>query len=626
MIRGYPRRPSVRPGQTLTLHVSTDQPHFRVEAYRQGAALQAMGRLGPDRLPGQDVPAGPPDRDWGWPRYDLAIPADWPSGAYVAMLVEIDARGGERRPDVTTADGVDAKALFVVLSPAPGATTSIVYKLAWATYHAYNGTGYGSLYAEALWSREDASPGFKVSTRRPGGGTGGVVMPGDSADYYDPTSRRQTFTHWDAPFIRWLEAAGYRVDYCTDLDLQEDPELLTPYHLLLSVGHDEYWSEEMRARVETFIARGGNVAFLSGNVCGYRIHFTDGNTAFTCAKVKASGKDTGTWASDHWHDSRPENGMTGTSIRQAGGWWDGRRDAVGYTVQHAGHWAYEGTGLADGETFGDDPAFPLVGYECDGAVFTRKGGLARVTGDFGTPAGYFILGIAELGEGWVRSSPHAAATMGVYTSDGGGIVFNGATTDWPCLVGRNRQVDRITRNVLDRLRLRAARVVGPLPTLGGRMLAAEGEPVRFHVDVAELPDPEGLRYRWSMVGATAATVDQPRLLATMPSPPAPVTVSVSVTRGTHPVAFGTLTFVPLSREEFLKTEIMTLLREMVMPGEPSNPLVHPTSDPFERIWLLYSAGSIRLPWLQERALRLADVVARLRSLGRDRTGGGGTDP
>ena len=28
--------------------------------------------------------------------------------------------------------------------------------------------------------------------------------------------------------------------------------------------------------------------------------------------------------------------MTGTSIRQAGGWWDGRRDTVGYTVQHCG--------------------------------------------------------------------------------------------------------------------------------------------------------------------------------------------------------------------------------------------------------------------------------------------------
>jgi hypothetical protein len=108
MIRGYPRRPSVRPGETLTLHVSTDAPAFRVEAYRQGATLVPLGRLGPERLPGVHVPDGPPDQDWGWPAYDLAIPADWRSGAYVAMLVEIDAGGRERRPDTRTPDGTDA--------------------------------------------------------------------------------------------------------------------------------------------------------------------------------------------------------------------------------------------------------------------------------------------------------------------------------------------------------------------------------------------------------------------------------------------------------------------------------------------------------------------------------------
>ena len=124
--------------------------------------------------------------------------------------------------------------------------------------------------------------------------------------------------------VAWLEANDYRVDYATDWDLQVDPELLAPYALMLSVGHDEYWSDEMRARIEAFIRRGGNVAFFSGNICGYRIHFTDGDTAFTCAKVRPSGKDRGTWEVDNWSDMRPENGVTGTSIRQAGGWWDGR--------------------------------------------------------------------------------------------------------------------------------------------------------------------------------------------------------------------------------------------------------------------------------------------------------------
>ena len=34
VIRGYPRRPSVAPGQVLTLHVSTDAARFRVAMHR----------------------------------------------------------------------------------------------------------------------------------------------------------------------------------------------------------------------------------------------------------------------------------------------------------------------------------------------------------------------------------------------------------------------------------------------------------------------------------------------------------------------------------------------------------------------------------------------------------------
>ena len=614
MIRAYPRRPSVRPGEPLTLHVSTDAPAFRVEVYRQGATLTPLGRVGPDRLPGRHVPDGPPDEDWGWPTCDFAIPGDWASGAYVAMLVEIDAAGRERRPDTSTADGTDAKALFVVRSSRPGVDTPICYKLAWATYHAYNGTGCGSLYAEAVWSRHGQHPGFKVTTRRPGGGTGGIVMPGDSPDVYDPSSRRQTFTHWDAHFIQWLEGAGYRADYCTDLDVHEEPALLEPYRLLLSVGHDEYWSETMRDHVEAFIAAGGNVAFFSGNICGYRVHFTDGNTALTCAKVRQSGTQVARWALGDWQATgRPETELTGTTFRLAGGWWDGRRETTGYTVQHADHWVYEGTGLKDSQVFGDDPDFPLVGYEADGAAYVRRHRLAVATGEGGTPASFVILGLAELGDGWVKSAPHGAATMGVYTSPGGGIVFNAATTDWPRLLSRSRQVERISRNVLDRLSLRSVRVVGPLPTLGGRMLAVEGETARFHVDAAELAGPERLVYEWRAAGATATTVDGPAVEVTMPSPPGLVTVSAAVTDGGRPLAFGTRTVLPLTADERLEVELLTDLREMVMPGEPANPLVQPTADPASRAAFLYG---IRLPWLAERGSRIAELARRIQALRR----------
>ena len=87
MIRAYPRFPSLFPGETLVLHVSTDSPQFRVEFYRQGAELERMPSILSQALPGSDLPEGPPDLDWGWTGYQWAIPANWPSGVYVVMLV-----------------------------------------------------------------------------------------------------------------------------------------------------------------------------------------------------------------------------------------------------------------------------------------------------------------------------------------------------------------------------------------------------------------------------------------------------------------------------------------------------------------------------------------------------------
>ncbi len=66
----------------------------------------------------------------------------------------------------------------------------------------------------------------------------------------------------------------------------------------------------------------------------------------------------------------PENRLTGVSHRNGGGQWWGKREAIGYTVQHADHWIFEGTGLRDGDTFGADQA--LIGYECDGAAISDR--------------------------------------------------------------------------------------------------------------------------------------------------------------------------------------------------------------------------------------------------------------
>src|SRR5258706_3533899 len=115
-----------------------------------------------------------------------------------------------------------------------------------------------------------------------------------------------------------------------------------------------------------------------------------------------------------------------------------------YTVRFADHWVFAGTGLADGDRF----ALGAVGYETDAALFEELDGVPRITGRDGTPSSFVILATADLRH-WRRFGQGGHATMGVFRL-GAGTVFNAATVNWGNTLA-DPVVDRITRNVLDRL-------------------------------------------------------------------------------------------------------------------------------------------------------------------------------
>src|SRR5207248_3969390 len=116
-----------------------------------------------------------------------------------------------------------------------------------------------------------------------------------------------------------------------------DPDFLGRYRLLLSVGHDEYWSKEMRDAVEGFTASGGNVAFFSGNVCWWQVRFENDDRTMVCYKYAGpddpshcniNDPETATDPSRvtvNWRSppvNRPENAMTGVSCF-TGAYWRG---------------------------------------------------------------------------------------------------------------------------------------------------------------------------------------------------------------------------------------------------------------------------------------------------------------
>jgi hypothetical protein len=111
MIRGYPNRPSVLQGDTLRLHIASDDAplRFQIYFYRQEESLVFRART--EAMLVQPRPLGTPDRDWNWPIYEYPVPHDWESGAYIARFVPL---GHEDVHSAADLDHSEAVALFVV--------------------------------------------------------------------------------------------------------------------------------------------------------------------------------------------------------------------------------------------------------------------------------------------------------------------------------------------------------------------------------------------------------------------------------------------------------------------------------------------------------------------------------
>lgn len=354
--------------------------------------------------------------------WTLDIPHDWPSSLYVARFH--DARPQTPEPE----RDAEHEVWFVVRAARPGASSSVLVSIPFATWRAYHRAGQPG---RSLYYAEEPGRAARVSFTDPGGG---------------PPPER-----WEEPLLRWLPGAGYPVEFCSGLDLDEGGELLSHYRLLVVNGHDEYWSAGMRDSVETFARRGGNLAFFAGNTAWWQMRLEDGGRTMVCHRDAASDPvpdprlTTVEWSSSPV--DRPENAMTGVSFRNGAGSWGAGMGLIGresYTVRFADHWVFEGTGLRDGDTF----ARGALGYETDAAELDWSAGVPRATGRDGTPRSFAVLATADLRH-WRTYGQGGWATMGVFRL-GAGTVFNAATINW----GRaltDPVVDRITRNVLDRL-------------------------------------------------------------------------------------------------------------------------------------------------------------------------------
>lgn len=486
---GYTDALSYRPGDVLRLHAMS-------------SAREAVLTITRDCITPTDVlqvaiatsfhptPAECSVTGCDWPvAHALTIPQDWPSGVYLVTL---------------SVPGHRSVGVFVLRPARPIARLAMV--LATGTWAAYNDWG-GSNHYQGLCGPTGTGFAPMVSLSRPWA-KGMVLWPEDAPriPHASPLLTRPRYPHMDyarangiskkyassgwgayeRPFALWCEGQGIALDYLTQHDLHAEPGLLDGYPRAVIVGHDEYWSREMRDHMDGWLDRGGQLARFAGNFFWQTRLSADLRTQ-TCYKYEAEGADplahtdriTSYW--DHPRINRPAvatMGLTGTMGIYAGWSRCAAHGAGGFTIYRPDHWVLRGSGLGYGDVLGG--AARIFGYEVDGIDYETRHGLPFATPGTGLAGDHTIIALSlATTQAHATSPADTDPFIGTYDAEalakvlhggatpealdkvargngclvdyrrGKGAVVNAGSCEWVAgLIATDQAVQTVTRNVL----------------------------------------------------------------------------------------------------------------------------------------------------------------------------------
>ena len=453
-VEGYTTQRSYVPGEWVIICMSSAQRiHSTVTIERLGVQAKRMWTASLWVKP-VGIPVDASENGCGWEleeggKLTFEIPNEWPSGVY-RVTMSVPPGAGRQRSGET---------FFVVRSSSPGRAARTLLVLSSHTYFAYNNYGL-----------RPRTMGFTTSGSFYGGARHssflrplplGFISPYDCGRGEETSSQHRYagWNNWEWPFVQWGEREGIALEYATQEDLERYPDLLTSYRLVLSVGHDEYWSEGMRDIVDRYIRGGGNVAFFSGNVCYRKVRLDIGASRLTLVG-ELNGESL--W-SHRDGPNRPENRLTGVSFCYGAL----NPDPVPYTIYQPDHWMFRGLWPSGGKPK-SSPQVGCIGYECDGCDLEWSHSGPVPTHRDGTPDGFEILGYAPgrmpekwaikhsrflfgLDNGftpWGKDLRQGGAVLGLWKQRG--TVVSVGCTEWARHLGDAR-VAQITRNIVTHL-------------------------------------------------------------------------------------------------------------------------------------------------------------------------------
>lgn len=341
-LEGFTSKVSAQRGESIHLYVNCTAAKLHADFYRIGYYGGNGGRLvmRTKQVAGTRQPAPTMDANHmascaNWtPTWTIELDERFVPGFYLIRL-RTDSNWQQWVPFCVRDDSSTAP--FLVQS---AVTTWQSYNQ-WGGYNLYNGQPEAGQSTRSARAR-------KVSFDRPY--TKAWAM--GAADFFGN----------EYPLTYQMEKLGLDLSHWTSLDLHERPELLARHQSMYSLGHDEYWSYEMRGGAEEAIAKGTNIAFLGANACYRQIRLEDSSVGpnRVIVNYKDSTEDpvartdpkrtTVDWASPPLN--RPESLFTASTYMNQ----DATADMV---VRDTGSWFWEGCGLRDGDHI---PALVLGEY------------------------------------------------------------------------------------------------------------------------------------------------------------------------------------------------------------------------------------------------------------------------
>ena len=314
----------------------------------------------------------------------------------------------------------------------------------------------------------------------------GLNMPWPSAGpyktYYEETKVFSQWTRGERFLHLWLENNNYEYDLLTDLDIDQQPELIQGYKTICVVGHSEYWTEKAYLTIQKYLSQGGTLTVMSGNSIFWRVSFDKDYRIMECRKYLEELAGSKSAKLGHLYHS--QDGQRGGLMRYCGlpawnligletlGWKSRSGDFQSYSVEEPDHFLFNRphkVGVNKGDLIGQPNAaknfLGAVGHEYDARLSVLQdlettGYLPPQFAALTEPQGMISLarcysterkGLDYAANGGVDKNipTHVISDIIYWRRDDGGQVFNIGSVAGAWAVYKDEKMGLLLNNVLD---------------------------------------------------------------------------------------------------------------------------------------------------------------------------------